>query len=46
METKKLAESKNYKVESSYETVYLIDKLNGLTTIIGDFLGDPMRCGY
>lgn len=36
-----LAESKNYKIISSYESVYLIDKSNDSEIYIGDFYGDP-----
>lgn len=39
---KLLTESKNYKVIGEYETVYLIDKMTGKETIIGDFYGDPV----
>ena len=39
---KLLTESKNYKVIGEYETVYLIDKMTGKDTIIGDFYGDPV----
>ena len=32
------------KVIGEYETVYLIDKMTGKETIIGDFYGDPVGC--
>lgn len=36
-----LAESRNYKVVSEYETVTLINKTTGAAVNIGDFYGDP-----
>lgn len=36
-----LAESKNYKIFSSYESVYLVDRSNGSEIFVGDFYGDP-----
>ncbi|MDE7289369.1 MAG: hypothetical protein K2N71_07720 [Oscillospiraceae bacterium] len=36
-----LAESKNYKIFISYESVYLVDKSNGSEIFVGDFYGDP-----
>lgn len=36
-----LAESENYKIFGSYESVYLVDKSKGSEIYIGDFYGDP-----
>lgn len=35
-----LAESQNYKIFSSYESVYLINKSSGSEIFVGDFYGD------
>lgn len=41
MSIRKLAESKNYTITSEYEKVYLYNKADSSSRVIGDFYGDP-----